>query len=418
MQITDVEVTEADQTGSARLSARVVCGGVRTPVTGRVPGATRERSARANEGERVWFEVDSGIFPSPSGDAFVAAMAPLAATLSESIVTDAPVDELLRAGVTEVSRVWRSWYPATAVVGVDAPQSTAAPSRGRTAAFFTGGVDSFFTILRHRAGEGTPSTLQIDDLVYVHGFDLPLDATAGFRRVRDSLGRAAEQLEARLVCVATNLRETAFARTDWSRLSHGAALAGVAHAIGSRYDTVLIASSAGYRDLRFWGSHPLTDPMFSSSSTRIVHDGAAAMRTEKTEYVAPSAIAQRHLRVCWKSLDGGNCGRCNNCYRTMMALDAIGVLDKFVTFEASALDYVRARRIFCRHDYDTRQFGYVLDLARRNGRSDIATAVQAALEGSGVLRSRIELLRRMRDWPILWRWAPFLERRLLRNWID
>lgn len=412
MLITDVAVAESDRAGSVRLRASVVCG---REVRG---GEITRPEGGAGAGETTWFDVDSGVEPLLSGDAFVTAFAPLAATLGEPIVSEAPVDAMLRAGLMEVSRVWAAWYPEAAVVQITAPERVAGTGGGRTAAFFTGGVDSFFTVLRHRAREGTPSSLRIDDLVYVNGFDLPLDATAGFARVRESLGRAADQLGARLVCVATNLRETAFARADWSRLSHAAALAGVAHAIGSRYDTVLIASSAGYRDLRFWGSHPLTDPMFSSSSTRILHDGAAFMRVEKTEYIASSVVAQRHLRVCWKSLDGGNCGRCNNCYRTMMALDALGVLDQFMTFDPSALDLRRARRIFCRHDYDVRQFGYVLDLARRCRRADIVEAVEASLGGSRKTRERVALLRRMRDWPVVWRWAPALEKRLLRDWID
>ena len=100
-------------------------------------------------------------------------------------------------------------------------------------------------------------------------------------RPRREEAESRQSLGKRLMLVATNLRDTRFGKTDWPGLSHGAALAAVGHALGNRYGTVLIGSSAGYRDLRFWGSHPLTDPMFTSSRVRILHDGAAFIRDDR-----------------------------------------------------------------------------------------------------------------------------------------
>ncbi|HEX4935978.1 MAG TPA: hypothetical protein VFV33_22515, partial [Gemmatimonadaceae bacterium] len=287
----------------------------------------------------------------------------------------------------------------------------------RAASFFSGGVDSFFTALRHAAHEGTPTTVAIEDLILVHGFDIPLENTQAFARVEASLMQAASSLGKRLVTVATNLRQTRFADTDWSRLSHGAALAAVAHALGGRYGTVLIGSSAGYRDLRFWGSHPLTDPMFTSSTTRIIHDGPAFMRVEKTAYVARSPVAMQHLRVCWQSDDGGNCGACNTCYRTMLALEALGALAQCATFDRRALDLRQAARIFCRHDYDVRQFGYVLALARARGREDIAAAVEHSLRASRRLHRQLRLLHWLGRRPRYRARARAWERRLLDGWL-
>ncbi len=376
--------------------------------------------------EDLWIEVperDAAALTTQA-DVFLAWLAPLAAQRREALRLASPVDATLLEHVREVVRVWCAWFPELRNISIDAPTSAhsvlsdrVAPRR-HVASMFTGGVDSFFTVLRHVAGEGTPRTVPIDDLLFVHGFDIPLRNTAALSRVSDSLQQAADSLGKRLVVAATNLRETRFAATDWSRLSHGAALAGVAHALGERYDTVLIGSSAGYRDLRFWGSHPLTDPMLSSSRVRILHDGPAFMRVEKTEYVARSPIARRHLRVCYKSESGDNCGGCNNCYRTMLALDALGVLDDCATFDRRTLDLDRAARIYCRHDFDVRQFGYVRDLAQREGRTDIANAVERTLVNSQILSRRIAWLRRLRDTPVVCRWAPAWERRLMRGWID
>lgn len=418
LTVADASLGESpERPGWARLSARL-----HSDVDGR--------------DEPLWLDVPASDAAAlrVSGDPFLAWLAPLATTRGEALRIESPVDAHLLTQVREVLRIWRIWYPqltdvavtssATAVSNqphAEAPlAATAVCARptGRTASMFTGGVDSFFTVLRHDAGEGTPSTIAIDDLLYVHGFDIPLANTTAARRVQTSLQRAADALGKRFVFVATNLRDSAFGVTDWPRLAHGAALAGVAHALSGTYATVLLGSSAGYGDLRCWGSHPLTDPMFSSSRLAFLHDGAAFMRVQKTEYVVRSPIAMQHLRVCWKSTAGDNCGTCNDCIRTMLALEALGVLEQSATFSREQLDLGRAARIHCRHDFDYRQFGYVRDLAERERRSDIAAAVNSSLNGSRRLAKRLHFVRQLRDRRVVWRWAPTWEQWLLRTWFD
>jgi hypothetical protein len=418
LTVADVRLEESpERRGWARLSARL-----HSDVDGR--------------DEPLWLDVPASDAAAlrVSGDPFLAWLAPLAATRGEALRIESPVDAQLLAQVREVLRIWRIWYPQLTAAAVTSSSSSVAsqtradappagneglaPAAVRTASMFTGGVDSFFTVLRHDAGDGTPSTVAIDDLLYVHGFDVSLANTAAAHRVQTSLQQAADALGKRFVFVATNLRDSAFGVTDWPRLAHGAALAGVAHALSGAYRTVLLGSSAGYGDLRFWGSHPLTDPMFSSSRLAFLHDGAAFMRVQKTEYVVRSPIAMRHLRVCWKSTAGDNCGACNNCIRTMLALEALGVLEQSATFSREQLDLGRAARIYCRHDFDYRQFGYVRDLAEREHRSDIAAAVNTSLTGSRRLAKRLQFVRQLRDRRVVWRWAPAWEQWLLRTWID
>ena len=370
--------------------------------------------------EEIWLDVPESFASalSVTGDPFLAWLAPAAASTGEPLRLNFETDRDLLENIRHVMRVWRSWYPALRDVEVDGPhyRKAEAPA-ARIASFFTGGVDSFFTVLRHHAGQGTPSSVHIDDLVFVHGFDVPIGNAVAFGHVRDLLCRVADRLQKPLLTAATNLRETRFGAADWSRLSHGAALAGVGHALGKRYGTFLIASSGGYRDLRPWGSHPLTDPMFTSSTVRIVHDGADFMRVEKTEYVAQIPLALQHLRVCYRSSDGGNCGECNGCYRTMLALEALGVLVRCDTFDRGVLDLRRASRVYCAHDYDVRQFRYVRELAVRASRQDIATAVDHSLRRSRRLARQLGYLDRVRHLPVAWRLVPALERRLMSGWI-
>ena len=50
-----------------------------------------------------------------------------------------------------------------------------------------------------------------------------------------------------------------------------------------------------------------------------IHDGAEARRCDKLRRLAESAPALKGLRVCWQDA-GFNCGRCEKCLRTMIAL--------------------------------------------------------------------------------------------------
>jgi hypothetical protein len=373
----------------------------------------------AHPAEEYWFDVASSRSDvlTTSGNPWLACLAPVAATLGEPLRIEPSVDEGLLENVRELLRIWTAWYPNLRPVSIEVNTGqTPTRQERRTASFFSGGVDSFFTVLRHANGEGTPRTEPIDDLIFIQGYDIPLENEAAFSATLTALERAAGELDRRLVVTATNLRETRFGGTDWCGLSHGAALAAVGLALEPAYKTLLISSSAGYRDLRFWGSHPLTDPLFSTSATRVVHDGPAFMRAEKTEYISTSDIALQTLRVCWRSASGLNCNGCNNCYRTMLTLEALGLLDRCSTFDSGALDLHRAERIYCPRSYDIRQYGYVRFLAERNGRTDIVRAIDRSLTGSARLKGRIDLLRRMRDRRILWRWAKPLEDRLLREW--
>lgn len=371
--------------------------------------------------ESLWLEVagrDAHALHA-SGDPFLIWLAPVAALRREALRLEMAVDRTLLEQVCEIQRVWQLWFPGCAAAGMTSTaESAPVSSQGRTASFFTGGVDSFFTALRHAAGEGTPRTVRIDDLIFVHGFDVPLANERAAAHVVASLEQAAAGLGTRLVVVRTNLRESCFARTDWPRHSHGAGLAGVAHALSARYSSVLLAATASYADLKYWGSHALVDPMFRSSRLQLLHDGAAFIRVQKTEYIARSAVARAHLRVCWQSEDGTNCGRCNKCHRTMLALEALGVLDRCATFARGSLDVGRAARTYLRHEYDVRHFHALRDLARREGRPDVAAAVERAIVDSASLRRRIALVDRLRHWPIVRRSAPLWEARLMRGWID
>src|SRR5690606_23048500 len=101
----------------------------------------------------------------------------------------------------------------------------------------------------------------------------------GLNDMRRQLEPVAERFGKRFIPIVTNLRyATQPIATPYSvpldmiYLAHGAALAVVAHLLGERYDEVIIPGSDDYTNLEPYGSHPMTDPLFSARTLRLVQD--------------------------------------------------------------------------------------------------------------------------------------------------
>lgn len=372
-----------------------------------------EVSYRDGAREAYWFEVDreyeEGL--SSSGNPWLACLLPLAVTLGEPLEIAAPVDGLLYENMRELMHVWKAWDARLRVIPIEAPIFDQSPERNgrRTATFFSGGVDSFFTVLRHQ--DAAP--VRLDDLILVWGLvDIPLANAQAFARVRGRMEQAAAELGRRLVPVATNLLETRWAKANWARLSHGSALAAIALALEHRYAKVMIASSTPVWRLRPWGSHPLTDPLFSSSSLRIIHDGASMSRVRKLEQIVSSDTAMRYLRVCWRSTSGDNCGVCGKCYRTMAVLAAVDALDRCKTFPAAALDLEKVSRLYSSTAWEGLSVE-LEDLARERGKVDLLRAVRRSRTYSRRLHRLLTVTDWMKQQRVVWRIADPLEHRLL-----
>jgi hypothetical protein len=388
--------------------------------------------------EEYWFEVPGAYAGSLSttGNPWAVCLLPLAMSLGEPLRLSLPVDGTLLENLREVMRLWKYWYSHLEVVPVKADvlsegrtvaQGAEHPvwkarldkmrladvgeGARKTAAFFSGGVDSFFTVLHHGEASRAGDVLPIDELLTVWGFDVPLSKSVEFGRMLASLRHVAEDLQTDLIDIRTNLRETRLEkRVDWAQLNYGCALASVALALEKRYRRVLIASCWGYKDLRPWGSHPLTDPLFSTSQLRLVYHGAAFDRVQKTEFIARFDVAMRALRVCWREGADYNCCACNKCYRTMAALEVLGVLDRCTSFAAGTFDLAKLARVYCPDDGSSFFFREVQELALRKGRRDVAKAIEASFRYSRMLNRLIPLSKSIEHMRFLWRLKEPLER--------
>lgn len=66
---------------------------------------------------------------------------------------------------------------------------------------------------------------------------------------------------------------------------------------------------------------------FSTDQLRIYSEGGTLSRLEKTRKVVTYSPSYKYLNVCISTAK--NCGRCEKCTRTLLALDALGALDKY-----------------------------------------------------------------------------------------
>ncbi len=316
-------------------------------------------------------------------------------TLGEPLRIALPVDRLLARNIREVMAIWAGWYPSLREVPleIEVRDPGAAPAAGRTGAFFSGGVDSFFTVL-HNEETGNRS-LPADDLILVGGFDFPLEHTDAFERHRARMREAAGELGKELVDIVTNLRQTRLREAPWADLWHGPALAAVGLALERRYRLLLIASTSPYAELEPWGSHPMTDALFSTRDTMVIHDGAQFTRLDKVGYISRFDVALRWLHVCFREVSDRNCGRCRKCLLTMMAFDLFGGLEQCRTFPAGGPDLERVSRILLQNEAQRRGVRRTRALALREGRSDIARAIARALRRSTVLAPVLAALNRL-----------------------
>jgi hypothetical protein len=292
--------------------------------------------------------------------------------LGERLVVRDPLPGTLLAHLTEAQRIFASWYRHLSVIDIEAPEEPCPdPPAAGALSFFSGGVDSFATALRHRE--------RLSGLLLVQGFDVRLTDAELWSETVSRLQSSADGLGLPLVTVSTNARAFLDRAGDWGEVAHGAGLASVGHLFTGRVGTILIPSTHMLRDLFPWGSHPLVDPLWSSESLRFVHDAAHLTRVEKTALVADSPVALAHLRVCFQRTQGAyNCGRCEKCIRTMIGLELVGGLSRCPTFPAALLPTVLPLlRITASNSASFAREN--LEWAERQGRTDIAERLREAL---------------------------------------
>jgi len=278
------------------------------------------------DGHPLWF-ASSDVALEASPEAFASALLIPALAKGRRLEIDTAVCSQWHGHLDQVVRVLHRWwnYPlAVPEMEVVAPKPPRAP--GRTGLCFTGGADSFYSLLRAED--------PIDALVYVYDFDVNPRAPERPPQFEPWLRRIARQSGARAVVIRTNLKRHAAFRGIPFMKTHGGALAAVGHVLGGEIGKLVISASNPHSRNVPWGSHWELDELWASSRLDISHFGALYSRPEKLQRIGHEWLVRKYLRPCWENHAGKlNCSVCEKCVRTQLALAISGALDDFPAFD-------------------------------------------------------------------------------------
>lgn len=191
------------------------------------------------------------------------------------------------------------------------------------AAFFTLGVDSFYTLT---------NTKDVNYLIYVLGFDVKTNDDSLKSQILPKLVEITSHNNLNLSIVSTNLREITELEFNWGYM-FGLALGCISN-LFINFKKIYISSSLDAKNQVADGSYLGLDNLYSSEIVKIENFGDDKNRMEKMEFIfSKNKDAKKYLRVCWKNVNNTyNCGICEKCVRTKMELDAVGALDAIESF--------------------------------------------------------------------------------------
>jgi len=363
--------------------------------------------------EVYWIDIPKQYerFIADSGNPWIACLMPLAMTLGEPLQISRPVDKTLYENIQKQMHIWKSWYPKLTVIPIEADTvSGVVPDEAqKNCAFFSGGVDAFYTVLTRQNGDA----LSVDELIHVWGFDIPIHHQSAYENMIQGLRSVSQELNKGLIEIATNIRKTKLEQAQWGPFYHGAALAFVGLCLEKRYRNLLIASTFAHHDIHPWGSNHLTDPLFSTSVLKVWNDGNCP-RSEKIARICNSEIAQRHLHVCFMQGTEKNCCHCIKCYRTMINIELHGFLSCFKTFQ-DPVHINKVKKIFSYDRFDRDVLQNLRTIALQKCRGDIAQAIEESFFHTDRVYPFWELADRLKKNPKAYKVARLIEETVLKD---
>lgn len=351
----------------------------------------RRESGPAWEND-LWFRFPSRLRPGliAEADPFLTALLLPSMVGEKRLLIEGSVAPKLLKNAARIQDIYTAWVGNARHVSIETgqrPMLVEPPGPG-TGVFFSGGVDSFYTLLKNA---GT-----VTHLILIDRLDSKqMNSEAVCRDTREHAGRVAARLGKELLVVETNARTLFVPAVTW-RYYHGAVLAAIGLALRKVMGTVFIAGTHTYDHLRPWGSHPLLDPLWSTEATEIVYDGAEATRAQKVmNCLCHSELALQSLRVCLSADDQYNCGRCEKCLRTMIPLYVAGYLGRSTAFPSTLAVEEVAQHAYATHGKIQFIEENITLLRGKADKSPLDHQLIRALEDA-VTRSRKKLVRRER----------------------
>ena len=287
---------------------------------------------------RIFFEVPrefgDGLSTDPESFA-VGCAAPAMSYGERRLAIEGSLCPRVRDGLRGIGALLRGWHGESfAPISIEPSEGFRARTPAaspRSALFLSGGIDSLHTLASNRTDFPTDHPASFRDALLVRGFSFfPPDTSHAedvWRRSAACVRTLASTAGISAIPITTNLREI---EPDFELFARYfiLLLASVAHALARRVTSVSIAGDLEIAHLLAWGSHPLFHALAGSSAVDVVEVGGERTRLEKARALARHPEYLESVVVCQEGPLPGetpNCGRCEKCVRTLVALMIAGV---------------------------------------------------------------------------------------------
>jgi hypothetical protein len=231
---------------------------------------------------QVWHKYPAEYYEqvSTGGNSLLATCILPAMRFGEDLLIEEKVSKKLLNGVEKLMQIIKKWKPDYKIIKIEHFGYEDNKSDGKeTGMFFSGGVDSFYTLLKNENSPARDAD-KIKYLLFVKGLDIHGKNENIYEEALSRIRKVSEAYKKTLLPAETNVRDMTKGIIDWDTY-HSSAMASVALGLETLFREIYIAGSYSYKYLMPWGTHPLTDPLWSTESTVFVHDGCEASRVEK-----------------------------------------------------------------------------------------------------------------------------------------
>lgn len=246
----------------------------------------------------------------------------------------------------------RHIFPHTRIPSIQIPtREYSQPKATANAAFYSGGVDSTHLLLKNYIDHGSETAGRITHAIAVYGLDMGKRPESNqefvFNHFLQTSKPFLDSLNIKIVPLITNLRHLDERLRFFPELSAGFDLAACSMVFSSQFRTVQLAT-AGERLSDTvqvpMSLNPIIPLYLQSAFMQIRSPYVEISRFDRLRLIARNKTAVSALRVCFFSDDQAlNCGKCEKCIRTMLALhllnsDASAVFPR--SLQASDIDQI------------------------------------------------------------------------------
>lgn len=294
------------------------------------------------------FQNACGHFP----DAFLtASLIPALSNGEKRILIDEPVCASLYDNLSEAIFWIMTWYK-NKYENLTPPKIEARLAHKQTietegsCLFMSGGVDSTFSLCHNAQTFPIDHPGRIRNALFINGFDIGgrrnhesfSQSHDAYENAIHSTAKICHELGGTLLAIDTNIRHLDDTPGFWGQEFYGAALASCAHAVGAISRIAYLSSDGEQLNNTLlpipYGSHPCLTPCYSSYGVSLRHYlSHYTSRLKRLAVISRFPNILDNIRVCFfPPADKLNCGRCEKCIRTMLALKALQRLDDCKAF--------------------------------------------------------------------------------------